>query len=136
MVLSFPIHLKPSPCSIQCLQWLRYSNSSLVYLISTLEVGVAEESITCRSTASVWRDLDLHFPPKPLSLSLSLSYGKIMPDTWPVWLSMDGSAWYMPCQLAVRFAKKVRLNRLIKALIGISPLMGKEQHSEDPVGHP
>ncbi|CAL1136349.1 unnamed protein product [Cladocopium goreaui] len=39
------------------------------------------ESITCRSTASVWRDLYLHFPPKPLSLSLSLSYGKIMPES-------------------------------------------------------
>jgi hypothetical protein len=85
-----------------------------------LEVGVAEESITCRSTASVWRDLYLHFPPKPLSLSLSLSYGKIMPDTWPncdsiivgarVSMVQYGcfSMEYAMATIAVGFAKKVR----------------------------
>ncbi len=39
------------------------------------------ESITCRSTAAVWFDVFLEFPPKALSLSLSLSYSKIMPES-------------------------------------------------------
>ena len=39
------------------------------------------ESITCRSTAAVWFDVFLEFPPKAISLSLSLSYSKIMPES-------------------------------------------------------
>ncbi|CAE7338948.1 HERC1 [Symbiodinium natans] len=36
------------------------------------------EAITSRSSATLWRDLYLHFPPKPLSLALTLSYTKVL----------------------------------------------------------
>ncbi|CAK9041877.1 unnamed protein product [Durusdinium trenchii] len=39
------------------------------------------EYIPCRSSATIWRDVYLRFPPKPMSLSLSFSYEKVMPET-------------------------------------------------------
>ncbi|CAJ1388856.1 unnamed protein product, partial [Effrenium voratum] len=38
------------------------------------------EPITCRSSTTVWRDLYLRFPPKPVSLILSFSYAKVVPE--------------------------------------------------------